>query len=192
MSLSDLASIGSFVSGFAVLLSLVFLYFQLKQVNLQVRQTEKNQQALIRQNRATRVVDLIMRRAEGSLVDAVRKGQAGDDDITLTELTQYRFNCVAQFFNLEDTYYQHVEGLLNDAAFASFVLSLKTLFATVGMQAMWETNRPAFPVDFVQFIDKVIAETLVTQSGDALASWKTAIAAKRAKVTAWRTQQNES
>jgi hypothetical protein len=72
MSLSDLASLGSFVSGIAVLLSLVFLYFQFRQVNLQVKQTEKNQQALIRQNRATRSVDLNMRRAEGSLVDVAQ------------------------------------------------------------------------------------------------------------------------
>lgn len=33
MSRSDLASLGSFVSGFAVLVSLVFLYFQLRQMN---------------------------------------------------------------------------------------------------------------------------------------------------------------
>jgi len=184
MSLSDLASLGSFISGVAVLASLVFLYFQLRQVNLQVRQTEKNQQALIRQNRATRSVDLNMRRAEGSLVEAVRKGRNGDDNITLTELAQYRFNCVAMFFNLEDTYYQHAEGLLNDAAFASFTLSLKSLFATIGMQVMWDTSRPALPSDFVQFIDNVIAETQLTLPGDELAVWRAAVAAKKAKLTA--------
>lgn len=103
MSLSDLEAIGSFINGLGVLVSLVFLYFQLRQVNLQVRQTEKNQQALIRQNRATRVVDLNMRRAEASLVDAIRKGQNGEYDISISELSQYRFNCIAMFFNLEDT-----------------------------------------------------------------------------------------
>lgn len=184
MSLSDLAALGSFVSGVAVLVSLVFLYFQIRQVNMQVRQTEKNQQALIRQNRATRVVDLHMRRAEASLVDAIRKGQNGDDDITLTELSQYRFNCVATFFNLEDTYYQHAEGLLNDAAFASFSLGLTGLFATIGMQVMWETNRPAFPTDFVQYIDKIIAETQVVPPVDALSGWKASVGAKRAKLAA--------
>lgn len=51
MSLSDLAALGSFVSGFAVLLSLIYLA-------LQVRQTKRNQQIAIRHSRATRVVDL--------------------------------------------------------------------------------------------------------------------------------------
>ena len=49
MSLSDLASLGSFVSGFAVLISLIYLA-------LQVRWTKRNQQIAIRHSRATRVV----------------------------------------------------------------------------------------------------------------------------------------
>src|SRR5215469_13035796 len=59
MSLSDLASLGSFVSGVAVLASLVFLYFQLRQIGLQVKQAEKNQQASIRQARVTRGVEML-------------------------------------------------------------------------------------------------------------------------------------
>ena len=51
MSLSDLASLGSFVSGIAVLMSLVYLA-------LQVRQTERNQQISIRHSRASRTVQL--------------------------------------------------------------------------------------------------------------------------------------
>ena len=49
MSLSELAEIGSFISGVAVLTSLIFLYFQLRQINQQVKQAEKNQQSAIRQ-----------------------------------------------------------------------------------------------------------------------------------------------
>ena len=58
MSLSDLASLGSFVSGVGVLISLIFLYFQVRQVNAQVGQAEKNQQAAIRQERSAKVSDM--------------------------------------------------------------------------------------------------------------------------------------
>jgi len=51
MSLSDLASLGSFVAGFAVLTSLVYLA-------LQVRQSERNQQISIRHSRVSRTVEL--------------------------------------------------------------------------------------------------------------------------------------
>jgi hypothetical protein len=54
MSLSDLASLGSFVSGFAVLISLIYL-------SLQVRQTKRNQQIAIRHSRASRIVELSAR-----------------------------------------------------------------------------------------------------------------------------------
>lgn len=73
---------------------------------------------------------------------------------------------------------------MNDAAFASFVLGLRSLFSTVGMQVMWETSRPSFPADFIRFIDKIIAEAQVIQPTDALASWKAAIAVKRKKIAA--------
>jgi hypothetical protein len=49
MSLSALAEIGSFISGVAILSSLIFLYFQLRQINHQVKQAEKNQRSAIRQ-----------------------------------------------------------------------------------------------------------------------------------------------
>jgi flagellar biosynthesis/type III secretory pathway M-ring protein FliF/YscJ len=54
MSLSDLAALGSFISGVAVLASLVFLFFQMRQMTEQVRQSERNQRALMQQGRSMR------------------------------------------------------------------------------------------------------------------------------------------
>src|SRR5215472_18516570 len=104
MSLSDLASLGSFVSGFAVLVSLVFLYFQLRQLGIQVRQAEKNQVASIGHTRATRMVDFLMRRATSpQFADAVRKGSWGHDDVSLTELAQFRSYIQAAYLNNRDS-----------------------------------------------------------------------------------------
>lgn len=47
MSLSDLAALGSFVGGVAVLVSLIFLYFQLRQIGAQMAQADNNQRALM-------------------------------------------------------------------------------------------------------------------------------------------------
>ena len=49
MSLSDLASLGSFVSGLAVMISLIYLA-------VQIRQAERNQKAMIQQGRTARMV----------------------------------------------------------------------------------------------------------------------------------------
>src|SRR5215467_2249418 len=114
MSLSDLASLGSFVSGFAVLMSLLYLA-------LQVRQTKRNQQIAIRHSRATRIVELHLALADLAVADAWLHGSGKPQDITQTELSQFINLCRALFFHFEDSFYQREEGLLNDAAFETVV-----------------------------------------------------------------------
>ena len=84
MSLSVLASLGSAISGFAVLISLVFLYFQLRQVTEQIRQAERNQRATIAQFRASRTVDAMLQGCEASMADAFFKATAVEADLTMT------------------------------------------------------------------------------------------------------------
>ena len=60
MSLSELAEIGSLISGVSIMTSVIFLYYQLRQINRQVKQTQKNQQSANRQGRATRTVGIVL------------------------------------------------------------------------------------------------------------------------------------
>ena len=57
MTLTDLASLGSFVSAVAVVISLIYLA-------LQVRQNTRHSQALIQQGRAARISDAALKIAE--------------------------------------------------------------------------------------------------------------------------------
>ena len=88
MSLSDLAALGSFINGLAVLVSLVFLYFQLKQIGAQVKQAEKNQQATIRQGRTARLVEILTRGTDPSVAEAITMASWGDEKMTITQLAQ--------------------------------------------------------------------------------------------------------
>jgi hypothetical protein len=89
------------------LTSLIFLYFQLRQINHQVKQAEKNQQSAIRQGRAGRSIGIVLTGTEPSLADAFVKGAFGDDDISLAQLSQFSAVCRATIINSEDTFYQH-------------------------------------------------------------------------------------
>jgi hypothetical protein len=180
MLLSELAEIGSFISGVAILSSLIFLYFQLRQINHQVKQAEKNQQSAIRQGRAARTVGMLMRGAEPSLADAFVKGAFGMEDISLTQLTQYAAVCRATFINSEDTYYQHKDGLLDEAAFAGFVAGMEGSFRYPGYRAQWKSARRNYGIEFVEFMDKLVAETPVIPPTDMLARWRADIAAEKA------------
>ena len=180
MSLSELAEIGSFISGVAILASLIFLFFQLRQINQQVKQAEKNQQSAIRQARATRTVRIILAGTEPSLADAFTKGTFGDEDISSTQLTQFSASIRAVFVNSEDTYYQHKEGLLDEAGFAGFVAGMKGSFRYPGFRVQWKSVRRNYGSEFVEFMDKLLAETTVIPPTDVLARWRANIAAEKA------------
>jgi hypothetical protein len=180
MSLSDLAALGSFVSGFAVLVSLVFLYFQLRQISAQVLQGERNQQASIRAIRVSRIIDIFLALAEPSIADAVSKVGAGSPDVSDSQIRQFNFYCSARFRNAEDSFYQYREGLLNQVAFDSLVLGLHDSFEQPGMRAFYKRSRRIFGKEFAEFLDNLLAQTPVARGGDPAADWRTAVAAELA------------
>jgi hypothetical protein len=134
MSLSDLASLGSFVSGFAVLMSLIYLA-------LQVRQTERNQQISIRHSRVSRIVELQLALAGPAVADAWLHGSASPQKITQTELSQFTNLCRALFFHFEDSFYQREEGLLNDDAFETVVAGARLLARSPGHEGGGQQRR---------------------------------------------------
>ena len=168
MSLSDLAALGSFVSGVAVLISLIYLA-------LQVRQTKRNQQIAIRHSRATRVVELHLALADVAVADAWLHGSGSPQELTLTELSQFNSLCRALFFHFEDSFYQREEGLLNDAAFETVVAGIRLSARSPGFRAAWKMARPNFGGRFLSFMDGAVAASASAPPMDlSLEAWKVA------------------
>ena len=175
MSLSVLASLGSFVSGFAVLISLVYLA-------LQVRQTERNQQISIRHSRASRIVELHLALADPAVAAAWLHGSGSPQDLSQIELSQFINLCRALFFHFEDSFYQREEGLLNDAAFETVVAGVRFSARSPGWRAAWKLARPNFGGRFLAFMDGVIAKSSVEAPVDlSLEAWKVAFAFETAR-----------
>jgi len=159
MSLTDLAALGSFVSGFAVLISLIFVYFQLRQVGAQIEQAEKNQRAAMGQGRTNRMVELALRTAEPGLSDALSHVLTNAAETTPHHLFQYLHYSRALFLNAEDTFYQHANGLLEQEPFEGFSRAIAVTLANPATRQMWRAHRTAFGHAFVQFMDKTIEST---------------------------------
>ncbi len=175
MSLSDLASLGSFISGFAVLTSLVYLA-------LQIRQAERNQQISIRHSRVSRTVELHLALADPAVAGAWLHGTVSPEEITKTELSQFINLCRALFFHFEDSYYQREEGLLNDAAFETVVAGARLITRTPGVRAAWKIARPNFAGRFLAFMDEVVARSAVEPRADlSLEAWKAAFASEASR-----------
>jgi hypothetical protein len=182
MSLSDLAALGSFVSGVAVLVSLVLLFFQLRKLNQQVRQTERNQQASIRQGRSAQSVNIQLARLDPSVADAFRRGLQNPDEITQTELTQFLSTCRAYFQHVEDAFYQHEEGLLNDDAFATALAGTRGLAGYPGYRTAWKTARRGHAGGFRDFMDGIISRARLEPPSHfpSVDEWRLAYAAEAA------------
>src|SRR5215472_12154399 len=172
MTLADLASLGSFVSGFAVLTSLIYLA-------LQVRQTERNQQISIRHSRVSRTVELHLALADPSVADAWLHGSRSPQEITQTELSQFINLCRAHFFHFEDSFYQREGRLLNDEAFETVVAGARLSARSPGFRAAWRMARPNFGGRFRDFMDGVVAGAAVEAPVDlSLEAWKAAFASE--------------
>jgi hypothetical protein len=170
MSLSDLASIGSFVSGVAVLISLIYLA-------LQVRQAERNQRALVQQGRAARLVDFQLRLAAPEMGDLYVKAAQGGD-LSAAEFFRFRWMSRAITASFEDTFYQHRERLLADAPFSTARDAFTAGLVLPGRRALWRVERDLYESGFRAYVDEL--ESGRAPARNRLAEWREALAAQNA------------
>ena len=176
MSLSDLASLGSFVSGVAVLVSLVFLYFQLRQLSGQVRQAEKNQRAALSQGYSTRITENVHWFAEQANAELRTRVDAGETAFTAVELHRLRQMLRTILFNFQDVYQQHQSGLIDTWAFSSSVLGTRTLIGTPVLRALWMDVAPTMAPEFRAVVETMLAEMPITKPVDAVAEFNANLA----------------
>ena len=172
MSLSDLASLGSFVSGVAVLFSFVFLALQLRQGNV-------NQRALIQSERTASVRDGLYRRMEPHLLDAWLKGSSGDASMTREEVEMYLTATYAGFLNFENTYLQSRSGTIHADAWEIAIARLQPLLASPGYRVSWKKCRHRFGGDFAQVVDQIVAKARLSGWEDPFASWASDVAEEK-------------
>ena len=152
MSLSDLASIGSFVSGLAVVVTLIFLLLQMRQANL-------NERALMQQMRSARTIDTLLKCSEPLASEALSRAFANDATMNDTEVRSYMSICLASLTNWEDSFLQHRAGTLDTVSFASDVATLKVFASLPSFRALWPTMRDTFSDDYRTYVDGLLRET---------------------------------
>ena len=166
MSLSDLASIGSFISGVAVLVSLIYLA-------LQVRQAEKNQRAIVQQERVSRSSDQLFRLADPVLARAWLKGLKSVDDLTDEEAFQFTVITTAMLRSVEDAYFQHKLGLLDPGSLNNQVSPLRGVLTTASGAALWKSLRRNYDESFAKYVDSLVPPRLGTGLLGIIANWRT-------------------
>lgn len=175
MSLSDLASLGNFISGAAVLASLLFLYFQMKSMTEQVRQAEKNQRAALDQGYIARTTATLKWLSEPPINDLQARVRAGGTDFTAQELLQLSLTLRNEILGAQDAYLQHRSGLIDAMTLDNSMLTLKTWLAQPAYRALWMSMAPTVAREFAAVIDAMLIVP-VAQADDMITAFKTNLA----------------
>ena len=148
MTLSDLASIGSFVSAVAVLISLVYLASQ-------VRQGTKATRSEIHQNILTGwlgAADLVVQHAE-----VFAKGLSADgekfDAFSDAEKLVFVTVAMGMFRHYENVFLQNREGYVRSEDWNAWTNHLLMYFNMPGVQYWWKMRRASFSPAFVTFLE---------------------------------------
>src|SRR5579862_9831764 len=136
MSLSDFSSIGSFISGLGILISLVYLSIQVRHNTASFQRAEAN--ATVEQNS-------LWRSALYSNRDVARLWVEGrKDDSTLDEVDEVRFLATVadHFWRARHAWDRNRRGLMEKGSWerASRPALIRTLMTKRGAQ-WWETNK---------------------------------------------------
>ncbi len=176
MSLADLASIGTLLSGAAVVVLLIYLGYQ-------IRQNTHHQRASMQQGRAARTVELLLRTSEPDAVRALLRGRAGNADIAPEELEQFLRMTTAVFISFEDGYVLRRTGMLDAATIAGDDAALAHhILPWPGYQIAWQMLKAGMQPDFQIYVDGLLRNTAAMPSTDRLTRWK-ALVAQRSDAT---------
>ena len=169
MTLSDLSSIVGVISGLAVLGSLAYL-------SLQVRQTERNQRALMNQGVINRISENLRWSTEPHMVELLASVEAGKSQFTAEELLKLRLRLRNILFNTQDAYVQHNAGLLDQVTMDNSMIGIRSLLVLPVYRALWKLHRETYAPEWIAYIDKLIEETPLATPTDAVARFDATLA----------------
>ena len=167
MTLSDLAALGSFVSGIAVVFSFVFLA-------LQMRQAARNQRATVHNERTAQVQELVLSVASSEMRGLMLRGFAGDPSLSDEEFLAFMTHAASTLRMTEEFYLQHRDGMLDGTRWENSVLRARGFLSAPGFRAVWRMSSNTFSPEFARWMDQLFRETKAVTGGPTpLAVWKT-------------------
>ncbi len=146
MTLSDLASIGSFVSGMAVLVSLIY-------VAIQIRQAERNQRTLLQHGTSTRAVELVRHWSDPHIAEAYIKALSADQDLTAIEAFQLNIQFRTSLLSWQDSFLLQRSSLIDSLQLESTLRTFKVLLSQPVLRAMWNMTRTTFSPEFMAHVE---------------------------------------
>ena len=169
MTLSDLASLGSFVSGVAVLISLVY-------VAVQIRQTERNQRTLLQNATSNRAVELVRHWSDPHIAEAYVKMMSGDQNLTAVEAFQLNIQFRTSLLSWQDSFLLQRASLIDSLQLESTLRTFRVLLAQPVFRALWNMSKATFSPEFATYVEAHTMDVLLAAPHDYAEQLKAAVA----------------
>jgi len=151
VSISDLGSLGEFVASFGVLITLIFLTFQMRQNTKAVRASiasDMTSHWLSNSNVMASSSDLFQIMARANETGSMEAEGAG----------RYYFWVVNVLKIVEFAHYQRNEGTLDEQLWETNVAGLRSLMDGTIFEEIWTSQRNLYTADFRGFVDALLTE----------------------------------
>ncbi len=151
MSIPELASIISIISGIAVLFSLVFLA-------LQIRQANRNQKSLMQQGRTNRTVEIMLRMTDRHVGQTIEVAHTNCATMNPAQIWCFYGFAGAMFWTYEDSFLQLQANAIDAASWQSDETTLRRLLAFPAYRVAWKMARDSMGPKFRDYIDFVVRD----------------------------------
>ena len=152
MDLTQLADLGEFIGGVAVLVTLIYLALQVRQTNRTASAAAFNSVISLDVSLNS---NLLADRDVCDLIVRAREGLAAFD-----EVERLRFGlCASTIFRVFDNYYEYeLSGLMTQARWTEREVILRNNFSNHGLREYWAENSGTYTRDFQSVVNRVLEE----------------------------------
>ena len=147
MTLDQLASIGEFMGGIAVVISLVYLAIQIRS-NTETERTS-TYQSIVSDFGALNNTMASTPELSHLFVQAMENYHQLSSD-QKSRISQLFFQCFRYFENM---FYQHKKGYLDDEVWTGWKRLMLTYYSSPGFQTWWEHRRDVYSEPFAIFLE---------------------------------------
>jgi hypothetical protein len=174
MSLSDLASLGSFVSGVAVVFSFVFL-------GLQIRQSDRNQRAVLNAQSSSLFAEHLLKLSEPHLANLFWRMMEGETNFTGAEALQLMGIVTALLGDYADIDERRLSGLAD--ADEATKQGVSNLLGYKFARVLWSIGETTFSPSFRSQVNAIIRDTPVQPPGSFMSMVKDTVARMEQQAT---------
>lgn len=176
MTLEDINYIAQIVSAVAIIASLIF-------VGLQLRQTARNQRAVMHANRAESIRAMLRIKGDPAMARVLVAGSAADPDMASLDVNQYFFHCMDDLGSMHSQFLEWREGQIDAARWKITRAGLERLLESPGFRAVYMMWREAFAApSFREIADPLLENAKGKTGGDQIAVWRALAAQERALI----------